>query len=65
MESYESSLADVKGTGGNKKEETNIEHNFAAFKPGDFRLEWMKLKNAETGQVMWQNEKWDCTKAEV
>ena len=63
--SYQSSLGDVKGSGGNQKEEVNTSHNFNAFKPGDFRLEWMKMKNAETTEIMWENDKWDCTNAEA
>jgi hypothetical protein len=61
--SYQSSLGDVKGSSQQeeKKEEVNTEHNFNAFKPGDFRLEWMKMKNAETTEIMWENDKWDCT----
>ena len=51
--SYQSSADDVKGTSGNEKEEANVEHNFEAFAPGDFRLEWMKIKNSESGQILW------------
>ena len=67
--SFTTSAADVKEQKQPVEETKNApaesKHNFAAFNEGDFRLEWMKIKDAESGKILWQNEKWNTSINEI
>eukprot|EP00931_Biecheleriopsis_adriatica_P075080 TRINITY_DN49028_c0_g1_i1.p1 TRINITY_DN49028_c0_g1~~TRINITY_DN49028_c0_g1_i1.p1 ORF type:complete len:167 (+),score=30.27 TRINITY_DN49028_c0_g1_i1:54-503(+) len=30
-----------------------------------FRINWMHMRDAETGQVMWESQDWDCLQTEL
>lgn len=59
-----SSLADVRGKPQAEKP-AEPDHNFKAFEAGDFKLVSLRLKNAETKQVLFERDHWDTTTNEV